>query len=240
MSFPTGDYCPYRSSGLHEKPDECGDCSAALSEIRDEIVRLSGSGKQIAPDRRRHGIYSSMTLDGLSDMLAVRDTLVRFTDFGIPDDLSGKRVLDVGSNVGAVSFEAARRGAQVVGIEFRRDRVDLCGRVARHYGLDAAFYCGDLRDLREEDVPLDVWRAEYDLVLCCSVDEYIPDRLDLYRTLYCHARETLYLESNVQRGQSEMETVAMLLRAGFSDATYVGNGHSGGIARRRKLFRATV
>src|SRR3954466_1690078 len=38
----------------------------------------------------------------------------------LPEDLSGKRVLDIGCNAGFYSFELARRGAHVLAIDFDR------------------------------------------------------------------------------------------------------------------------
>jgi len=238
----TGEYCPYSSDGTHlghSSVSGCVTCMLQLSQLRSDLARLSGSGKNLST-QRRHGIYSTITIDGFDDMPALRDTMKRFSDFNIPKSLEGLTVMDVGSNVGALSFEAARRGASVVGLEYRRDRVDLCDAIAKHTGLDAGFYRCDLQNMTEEDVPLDVWQIEYDIVMCCSVDEYIRDRQWFYQTLREHTKLTLYLESNVQRDQSMMETIAMLYQAGFANVKYLGNGHSGGIARRRKLFRATV
>ncbi|HEX4510332.1 MAG TPA: RsmD family RNA methyltransferase, partial [Burkholderiaceae bacterium] len=43
----------------------------------------------------------------------MRETLLGW----LPDDLSGRRVLDAGCGTGALAIEAARRGAQVVAID---------------------------------------------------------------------------------------------------------------------------
>ncbi len=214
---------------------------ADLENIRARLTELSGSGRRLS-SQRRHGLYTTLTLPGLSDMPAVRDTEIRFSDFGVPSDLSGVRLLDVGANVGAVALEAARRGASVVGLEWRQDRVDLANDIARLFGLDARFWQGDVTDARWEESPPEFWRDDFDAVVCCSVDEYVASPADLYETLRRRLRigGALYLESNVQRGQSASQTLAMLNVAGFCDIEYLGNGHSGGISRRRKLFRAVA
>ena len=234
-----------------------------LREIRAEITRLSGSGKRLS-SQRTHGLYTSFTLPGLDDMPAVRDTRRRLDDFGVPGDLSGKTVIDVGANVGAVSLELARRGAMVTAVEFRQDRLDLIGRIQRYYhnighsdhcrsdGLDwfchtdtcpkwlmrypVTTHVGDLNDPSAHESP---WaRRQYDLVVCCSVDEYVKDRGRFYFLLRQICAGTLYLESNVQDGTVELETEMSLVHAGFWGVRYLGNGHSGGISRKRKLFTA--
>lgn len=210
-----------------------------LEEIRAQITELSGSGKRVAPGARRHGIYSTFTLPGLDDMAAVRDTKQRFSDFGVPEDMAGKWVLDLGCNVGATAFEFARRGANVVGVEFRHDRVELCMHIAAHYELPATFYQADFNAHEmERDWPAFPWVRPYDVVWCSSVDEYINNLPFFYGMVYKLCRDQLYFESNLQVKDSDILVELFLKDAGFTDIKYVGNGHSGGISRKRKLFVA--
>lgn len=225
----------------------------SLEDIRSAITALSGSGKRVV-GTRRHGIYSSFTLPGLDDMTAVRDTRVRFLDFVIPEDLTGKSVLDVGANVGAMTFEFLRRGANVVAVEYRDDRCSLMRAIARHYDLDERLVVYQ-RDFNDQNRPhrLADWAIvpeppsdhpswdpdwhRYDYVLCSSVDEYIDDLESFYDTLREVSRGgTLLLESNVQW---DFDVGAVLERAGFGERKYLGNGHSGGISRKRKLWIAS-
>lgn len=227
-----------------------GNRKVDIEWIRSILTELSGSGKSINPTARRHGLYSTMTLPGLDDMQAVRDTLKRFDDFDVPEDLTGKTVLDLGANVGAVSFEAAIRGAsRVIGAEYRDDRVSLCNIIAKYFDLNdhVKFFPADFNEGKQrlkfgpdEPPPEKPWRVSSDIVFCCSVDEYILDRLKFYKMLFEVTNETLYLESNVQRGQSIDMTVVMLSSAGFDleNISHLGNGHSGGISRKRILFKA--
>lgn len=218
-----------------------------IEHIRSLITMLSGSGKALST-QRRHGIYSSMTLPGLDDMEAVRDTRRRFSDFGVPENLTGKTVIDVGSNVGAMIFEAARRGATVTGVEYRDDRVSLCRMIAAKFGFQADFHQCDLNALLDEGAQVGArpWLREqgYDVVICSSVDEYIRDLDAFYALLYGLCDGVIYFETNVQSRrtgpQQEAITVSMLNIAGFKNVEYLGNGHSGGISRKRKLFRAEV
>lgn len=216
-----------------------------VEEIKNEITNLSGSGRRVVPTRR-HGIYSSFTLDGLDDMIAVRDTKRRFYEFGIPDDLTGKTFLDLGCNVGAMSFEAARRGAIVTGVEYREDRVYLCNVIASKWNLDAKFYQADFNGKDPNGVvyfpteDMNKWCKPHDIVMCCSVDEYINDLESFYAMLRDLCSDQLYFECNVQHGQNIEDTIAILERAGFPIVTYLGSGHSGGISRKRKIYRAKV
>jgi magnesium-protoporphyrin O-methyltransferase len=82
---------------------------------------------------------------------AMRATLLGY----LPQDLSGRRVLDAGCGTGALAFEAARRGAEVVAIDLAGTLVDLARtRVPRDLGAGSVtFMTGDMLspDLGEFD-----------------------------------------------------------------------------------------
>lgn len=76
----------------------------------------------------------------------MRDTLLSW----LPQDLSGRRILDAGCGTGMLAIEAARRGADVVGIdvspqliEIGKERLpdDVKGKISLHAGdmLDQAY-----------------------------------------------------------------------------------------------------
>ena len=87
----------------------------------------------------------------------MRDTLLSW----LPQDLSGRRILDAGCGTGMLAIEAARRGAEVVGIdvspqliEIGKERLpeDVKGKISLHSGdmLDAGF--GDFDHIVSMDV----------------------------------------------------------------------------------------
>jgi magnesium-protoporphyrin O-methyltransferase len=74
----------------------------------------------------------------------MRDTLLDW----LPEDLSGRRLLDAGCGTGALAVEAARRGAQVVAIDLSPTLVDLAReRVPAQIGAGSIdFRVGDMLD----------------------------------------------------------------------------------------------
>ncbi len=66
----------------------------------------------------------------------------------LPQDLSGKRVLDAGCGTGALAVEAAKRGAQVVAIDLSPTLVDLARqRLPAIAGGGSVHFCsGDMLD----------------------------------------------------------------------------------------------
>lgn len=202
-----------------------------LAAIRDQLRYLSGGGKKLAPGMRRNGIYCTMTLPGLEDMVAVRDTKMRYEDFKVPESLTGVTWIDVGSNVGATALEAARRGATVTGVEFREDRVALCNVMARRWGLNASFHQADFNQVTRLVGTPDAlpWMSQYDVVWATAVDNYIDDRPAFYRMLHSLVKPggMLRFECNVRRGGATVdEATAWLMEAGFElgSIKYLGTG----------------
>lgn len=77
----------------------------------------------------------------------------------VPDDLSGWRVLDIGCNAGFYSFELAKRGAEVLGIDLDPHYLKQARWAAKVYGLEKQV------DFRQMQV-YDLWKTEekFDLV----------------------------------------------------------------------------
>ena len=75
---------------------------------------------------------------------AMRATLLRW----LPDDLSGRRILDAGCGAGQFSIEAAKRGADVVAVDLSTTLLDLAReryRSVDHRG-SIEFIAGDMFD----------------------------------------------------------------------------------------------
>jgi magnesium-protoporphyrin O-methyltransferase len=79
---------------------------------------------------------------------AGRDTMRAQLLSWLPDDLTGRRILDAGCGTGALSLEAARRGAEVVAIDVSATLVGLAaeraGPIAGGGSID--FRVGDMLD----------------------------------------------------------------------------------------------
>ena len=77
---------------------------------------------------------------------AGRDEMRRTLLDWLPADLSGRRLLDAGCGTGALSVEAARRGAEVVAVDLSPTLVDLArSRAANGGGAGSVeFLAGDM------------------------------------------------------------------------------------------------
>lgn len=149
--------------------------------------------------KQKDTIYASFHLPGLTYTNAYRNTLKRLNAVQIPPDLEGVKVLELGSNMGALSLQLAERGAHVTGIEFMQERCDWANSVAEKFGLVADYHQGDL----DNPWPDDAESKKYDLVLCTSVDNYIKDRERLFRKLKEVCDGVLWLEINDRSASRE-------------------------------------
>lgn len=73
---------------------------------------------------------------------AMRETLMGW----LPDDMSGRRILDAGCGAGQLSIEAAKRGAEVVAIDLSQTLVDLAAERSQSMSLMGSieFMVGDM------------------------------------------------------------------------------------------------
>jgi len=105
----------------------------------------------------------------------------------LPDDLSGKHVLDVGCYYGLYCHEAARRGAgRVLGVELNEERFAIARELARLWEDGVEIRQGDIMEL---DIP-----DRFDLVLFLSVLHHVKDPVRVMRRLVELCADTLVVE----------------------------------------------
>lgn len=158
-----------------------------LNDLLKRSINLSGPLKK--GDGVLYGTYHFKGLDS-KNQNAMRNTLKRYNFFGIPKSLDGLNVLDLGSNTGALSLEASRRGASVFGLEYNQERVDLCTEIA--YALDL-----ENIEFKQCDFNKD-WSLDktFDIVFCCAVDRYLNDKNKLFESVKKYTKSICYLEVN--------------------------------------------
>lgn len=97
-----------------------------------------------------------------------RDSMRNLLMSWLPDDLTGKRLLDAGCGTGALSVEAAKRGADVTGIDISPTLIQLADeRTPRDMPGTITFTAGDMLAAEAES---------YDYVVAMdSIIHYQPD-----------------------------------------------------------------
>jgi 2-polyprenyl-3-methyl-5-hydroxy-6-metoxy-1,4-benzoquinol methylase len=167
---------------------------------------------------------------------AQRDAVRRLEQFGLePEDVAGKRVLDLGCNNGAMLFQLSNYAPTLgLGIEYDPEKVDLARRIAAFAGVDGLeFRAGDLDRLDAADLG-----GPFEIVLCLAVEAHVRKPRHLYQLLAAVTRGKLLFEAN---GSTPPEKVlSELTKAGFRDIRHLGTCDDDIVPRnnRRPIFSA--
>jgi len=125
----------------------------------------------------------------------------------VPQDLTGLKVLDIGSNAGWYSIRFCQMGADVTGIDICQDNINRAeqGRFIADLMLDGRqrkrihFMNGDFLDLNEDDKPLPKV-GEFDIVWFFGVYYHLPEHLKAFPKIVSLLEQggVLFLESAIE------------------------------------------
>ena len=119
----------------------------------------------------------------------------------LPDDLSGRTVLDIGCNAGFYAMEMKRRGAdRVLGIDFDADYLEQARFAADVRGLDIEF-----RQMSVYDVGS--LREKFDLVFFIGVLYHLRHPLLALDLIHEHVAGDLMVFQSLQRGSNDIAAV---------------------------------
>ena len=202
-----------------------------LLSIFDELVQASGR----QPDKQSHqanilyGTYHHPKFTFLDNHIT-RNTLVRLSEFSIPERLDDIEFFDIGCNLGHISIELARRGAHVKAFDCVPERLRAFRRLVRYLDLEShiEIYCVDFNRISPEQF-ISLY-GPTDFTVCFSVDKYITNVSAFYHLLSMVTNEYCYLESNTDTDESP------LLAKEFQRISYLGNSSALGFTRR--LYKA--
>ena len=118
----------------------------------------------------------------------------------LPQDLTGKSVLDIGCNAGFYSFEMKRRGAsRVLGIDFDDYYLNQARFAARVLGHD------DVEFRRMSVYDVGALREKFDLVLFLGLIYHLRHPLLALDLIHEHVAKDLLVYQSLQRGSAEIE-----------------------------------
>jgi hypothetical protein len=186
---------------------------------------MRGAALSFKSRKKRHAcraerIYSTFSLPGLTvePREAQRNSARRLEQFGIgAGDLRGRRILDLGCNMGAMLFEAQKhRPGACLGVEFDGEKVAVARMIAAYCGLGSiTFRAADIDRLSRRSL-----EGPFDVVFCLAVEGHIRRPQRMYSLLGKVAREVVYFEGNSSTGKEAAERG--LRSVGFTDVRYIG------------------
>ncbi len=161
-----------------------------MSEARDS--RVTEETRRQASRLARLGWYHTIELpDGgvIEGLQPLEQQRKRLRQFPIPEDLSGKRVLDVGAWDGWFSFEMERRGAEVLAVDVTRNTRLLEAR--QLLGSRIRYEIGDICRLTAKDI------GTFDIVLFLGVLYHVKHPLLALENVCGMCRDMACIESYV-------------------------------------------
>lgn len=219
----TSNRCFLSDSGSGMKNVLQVDASCTRRLLADALAReISDASRTFAKNGGRHTLrsqlpYGTLQLGEIAIGEAQRNCIRRFERFGMSGgDFGGKKVLDLGANIGAMSFQAMAHGAcGCVGVEFDRSKVHLARKLAAYAGLKGVeFMQGDLDRIRVRRLP------QSDIVLCLAVVGHLKRPHRLYSLLGRVTKDVVLFEGNAKTKVDDV--VRGLRQSGFRSVEFLG------------------
>lgn len=198
-------------------------------------------------------VYHPIPFAGFEDLTTGVDPLASSSRLAMiiahASPLQGKRVLDLGCNVGYYSHQLSRRGAVVTGIDRSGQYIEIAREVASLYELRESFKCADLTADFVKTLS-----DGYDLALCFSVLQWIVAQAGMAggRALLREVSkrsESLFFDVAVNSGKScliappgdELRYVELMLRNSteYRVIEHVGDVRPYGPGTARHVFYCT-
>jgi tRNA (mo5U34)-methyltransferase len=174
-----------------------------MSQARNEAITQE-TKKQIA-EMEALGFYHTIELPNgevLPGLLSVERLRNRLTQFDIPADLRGKRVLDIGAWDGFYTFEMERRGAHVVALDlFRNEKFLLARDLVKS---EAEYVVGDICRLSSKDL------GRFDIVLFFGVLYHVKHPVMALENVCSMTIDTAYVESYVIDDPADLNAIPVL------------------------------
>ncbi|MEO0344834.1 MAG: methyltransferase domain-containing protein [Pseudomonadota bacterium] len=191
-------------------------------DLRDRLREASLTFKKRGTRHtcRAQRIYNSMELPhfSVSPSEAQRNCALRFRTLGINAvDIEGKRLLDLGSNIGGMLLEAQRLGPrQSIGIEYDAEKIELSRTIAAYNGFNSLeFRQADIDLLEAQDLG-----EPFDTVFCFAIEAHVKKPERLFRLLAEVTATKLYFEGNSSTAAEAAE--ASLRAVGFKHVESLG------------------
>lgn len=187
-----------------------------------EAWSIASRSKASAPDEDI--AYYSLDISGIN-FPGERPWILRWERIRKNVDFKGKRLLELGCNMGLLSIHAKLSGgAACLGIDIDKEILKAADLASRAFGTDVAYRQLDLADSFPWEEELD----GFDIVSALSVLHWVKDKKRVWSFLAQH-KEVLY-----EGHESEHEAEAGLRQAGFTHIVRLGTTE-----RNRQMFYAS-
>jgi SAM-dependent methyltransferase len=170
----------------------------------------------------------------IGDHHGVRDMEYRYEIMNLPKSFEGKTVVDVGCSVGAICIEAKKRGAKrVVGIDYKKETVDVAKKVASEYNLDIEYYTFNVDD-GLDSLKLIIGDEEFDYVFALSIWGHVKEQ-NLADIINYYTKEICWFEGHGWDTKHKIEQyLGSILN--YSKIIHLGETNDRSVRQNFKLF----
>ena len=189
----------------------------------DPALKTLAEAWSSASSKSTIGCYYSLDIGGIN-FFGVRPWMLRWERIRKHVNFKGKRLLDLGCNMGLLSIHAKLSGAACcLGVDDDKDVLQAASVASRAFGTDVEFRPLDL----EDPSPWEEELQGFDMVSALSVLHWVKDKERVWSFIAKH-KEVLY-----EGHESGQEAESNLRRAGFTRIIPLGRGE-----RKREMFYA--
>lgn len=150
-------------------------------------------------NKNEDGLFYQTLIIGEKTYYGRRQDIVERTKRIRSKDIKGKRVLDLGCNIGSQCFEAKKlKATEVLGIEIDRNMSYFSCRINNVFGFENTRFI--LHDLNTE------FEHDFDTVFCFSILAHINNKDAVLKTLK-RAKECIYLEGHEGTTEKDYEFI---------------------------------
>nr|OGC90515.1 MAG: hypothetical protein A2V48_00445 [Candidatus Amesbacteria bacterium RBG_19FT_COMBO_48_16] len=142
-----------------------------------ELIKRSafsgpGNARFIHPESRDFSVYQDIPFPGFNQVNIQRQNDTRIDLILDHLNVSGKKVLDIGCNIGSISFRLNQRGAYCVGIDADADSIRVASSLKRiHHVKGVEFYHRPFNSSALDF--LSVRHGQFDIILLLSVYHWL-------------------------------------------------------------------
>lgn len=201
-----------------------------LKSINSQIIAQSSSFKSTSIKNNRHFLkkkqaYSTFNLKYTTIPIdsAQRDTKKRITQHMVSrKEIENKSVLDLGSHLGAYSFEILKyKPKLIVGLEFDKEKVELA-KIIHALNCKTSNLSFMKMDF-ESEYFINEFNYEFDVIISLSVIGHLSDPKSFLTKIYSICKELLIIEVNANISIISIEE--MFRQVGFSKFNFIGFSH---------------
>lgn len=181
------------------------------NEMKKELIKNTHFGKA-----------KNQPYQTIGDLHGSRNMEYRYKFMGMPENLEGKTVLDIGCNMGMICMEAKRRGAErVVGIDYDKKIIETAKKFFKQNDCDVELYNFNVNDglnsLKEK-----IGNAKFDYVFALAIWGTVKKPI-LWEMINYYCIDTCWMEGhNKERGKEEEIRKELESNLIFSSLDYLG------------------